>query len=194
MVRVERLEEPGQVYRPCLESVFFELDPPVRARLAPSDHRLEKEAWLLRTLMEFGCCGLSLVAEEPRATLLFCPPDIAPGATALPTAPVSPDALLLSSLHIDPVIEGVGLENVLIDAAILEAMKSPVNQALEAFGRREEDVPGAGIMTVETLQASGFEVVREHEKFPRLRLELPPQHDLMAWAAEEIWELSFARA
>lgn len=42
-----------------------------------------------------------------------------------------------------------------------------------------------GLLPVSILQGAGFEVVQDHPVTPRLRLELPPAHDLLSAAAVE---------
>ena len=42
-----------------------------------------------------------------------------------------------------------------------------------------------GLMSYETLRSAGFEVAADHPVLPRLRLELPPEHDMLSAAAAE---------
>lgn len=42
-----------------------------------------------------------------------------------------------------------------------------------------------GLIPVSILQGAGFEVIKDHPVAPRLRLELPPSHDLLSAAAAE---------
>lgn len=198
------------VHHWCAQSVFWEMCPDsFQGRTA--DFSLEKEAWLASRLLEQGSCGFNLVHERPGvapiraiATILFCPRSAAPGAVVLPTAPVSSDAYLLSSLHIDPVIARTGLEAVLVDAVIMELMSKNVS-AVEAFAFRPDFVedPSAplpedlgvisrgvdriGMMSFEILQAAGFYVHVEHPLFPRMRLDLPPKRGLLL--AKEVEQL-----
>ncbi|MDY3127711.1 MAG: hypothetical protein SOW59_06230 [Corynebacterium sp.] len=50
------------------------------------------------------------------------------------------------------------------------------------LGIRPEDI---GLMSVDVLLAAGFEIISDHPLIPRLRLELPPSHDLLSAAAAE---------
>ena len=114
---------------------------------------------------------------------------------------------MLTSLFIDPGFAGIGLESLLLDAAIMSLVERDV-PAVEAFGWRTDffaraDVDellegpvGAvlrsaseiGLMSVSVLESAGFKVVADHPVLPRLRLDLPPQHDLISAAALEFLE------
>lgn len=189
-------------------SIFWELDPETAAVVQSSgDPTFEKEAWLTTTLLEYGSCGFSLersTHERAVATVLYCSREHAPGAVQLPTAPVSEDAEVLTSLFIDPGFAGIGLESLLLDAAIMSLVEREV-PAVEAFGWRTDFFARAdvdellegpigtvlrsateiGLMTVSVLESAGFQVVADHPVLPRLRLELPPQHALLSAAAME---------
>lgn len=155
------------------------------------DPAFEKEAWLSSTLLAFGDCGFT-IGEE--ATVLFCSRDDAPGAQKLPSGPVSPDAAIITSLFIKPARADRGLEPVLLDAAIMNLSEREF-PAVEAFGYYSDpdavaQLIGAkpdavGLMSVEHLEGAGLEVIEDHPYTPRLRLELPPTHDLLSAAAVE---------
>ncbi|QGU05889.1 hypothetical protein [Corynebacterium comes] len=203
-----RPETIGRIHPQAGRSIFWELDPEAAAVVqASGDPDFEKEAWLTTTLLEYGCCGFSLERsnrERAVATVLYCSRDDAPGACQLPTAPVSEDAEVLTSLFIDPGFAGIGLESLLLDAAIMSLVERDA-RAVEAFGWRTDffaraDVDellegpvGAvlrsasdiGLMSVPVLESAGFQVIADHPVLPRLRLELPPQHALFSVAAME---------
>ncbi|WP_342318742.1 hypothetical protein [Corynebacterium mayonis] len=182
-------------------SVFWEVDP-----LAPgfytSDSAIDKSLWLTRRALEQATVGFSIVAagvsSGALATVLYCPAEEAPGAVRMPTAPVSKDAWLVSSLHIDPPRRHSGWESVLLDSAIMAATGAGA-EALEVFGvRRTGEASSAaekirrhahsiGLVEVSLLEGAGFEVHQDHPVIPRLRLRLPPAHDLLS--AQEIDEL-----
>lgn len=201
-------ETMGRIHPQAGRSIFWELDAEAASLVHDSgDPAFEKEAWLTTTLLEYGCCGLSLersTAARAVATVLWCSRDAAPGCAQLPTAPVSEDAEVLTSLFIDPGFAGVGLEAVLLDAAIMQLVDADV-PAVEAFGWRQDFFSRAdvdellegpvgsilrsaseiGLMSVAVLESAGFQVVADHPVLPRLRLELPPQHGLLSVAAVE---------
>lgn len=201
-------ETMGRIHPQAGRSIFWELDAEAASLVHDSgDPAFEKEAWLTTTLFNYGCCGLSLersTAARAVATVLWCSRDAAPGCAQLPTAPVSEDAEVLTSLFIDPGFAGVGLEAVLLDAAIMQLVDADV-PAVEAFGWRQDFFSRAdvdellegpvgsvlrsaseiGLMSVAVLESAGFQVVADHPVLPRLRLELPPQHGLLSVAAVE---------
>lgn len=100
------------------------------------DAELEKEFWLNRVRVDWGNCGFSVAEEagnDAVATLLFAPPRFVPTARSMPTGPISPDAVMLTSLHIDPVIAGRGVEEALIAAAVKHLAGRGI-KAIESFG------------------------------------------------------------
>src|SRR5690554_3426885 len=88
--------------RPCRECVFWEVDPvAAQETCAAGDPALEKEAWLSRTLLEWGSCGkLVYVDDAPAGYVMYAPPAYLPRAGAFPTSPPSPDAALLTTAHV----------------------------------------------------------------------------------------------
>ena len=186
----------------ALTSVFWELTPESAAKAEPA---FEKEAWLSTTLLEHGRCGFNIGYRNGTpaiSTLIFSRRDAAPGALTLPTGPVGADAALISSLFIEEVFRGVGMEAVLLDAALMDLMHLRFT-AVEAFGLREiparslDDLdPGTrglisrrrhiGLIDYASLVSAGFEVVAEHPVLPRLRMELPPEHGLLSAQAAQL--------
>ena len=110
------------VQHECAGSVFWELSAQ-NQHTKNLDSMFEKEAWLATGMLDGVCRGFNLRYDRPDsmptlraiATILYCSPTFAPGAAQLPSAPVSDDAWLVSSLHINPVYAGIGLEAVLLD-------------------------------------------------------------------------------
>ena len=195
-------------------SVFWELDPGTAAEVtATGSAALEKEAWIHRVLAEQGGCGYSIGAVEESeaiASVLFCAPGDASGTVQLPTAPVSPDAMLLSSLFIDERFGGIGLEAVLVNAVVLELTRRGL-RAVEAFAVRDttpDAPPGdtglvgpdagdddalrclvarardVGLLRYAVLESVGFDVIADHELLPRMRLSLPRAEHLRMEGAE----------
>ncbi|MHC2547989.1 hypothetical protein [Corynebacterium hesseae] len=181
---VQAVKEGVAINPLAARSIFWEMKTTV------ADPAFEKEAWISSTLLRCGDCGFT-VGDE--ATLLFCPPELAPGVAKLPTSPVSEDAVLVTSLFVKPHRAAKGLEAVLLDATIMH-LTSREASAVEAFGFRDarqaeellrEKPARIGLLPVETLESAGFMVVRDHPITPRLRLELPPAFDLLTAAAVE---------
>lgn len=195
--------------------VFWEVDPDT---LAVDDHladpEFEKEAWLSMVMLEWGSCGQVATTAPARPDddggdtpclgyVFYAPPHAVPRAQRLPTGPVSADAVLLTSMGVDPGQESDGLPNTLIAQVVTELVRRGV-RALEAFGRTADAdellESGTGdpevlaavaslsdcgfdqcMISAEFLQEVGFVVVSPHRYFPRLRLELDKG---LGWKAE----------
>ena len=209
-LRLEAFEHLPKHARRC---VFWEVDP---ATLGNHNHladpEFEKEAWLSMVMLEWGTCGQVATAvpdershSEPPCLgyVLYAPPGAVPRAHRFPTAPVSADAVLLTSMGIEVGQATDDLPHSLIARVVDELVRRGV-RALEAFGRTEAatelqdphtvdpDVrpvlEALGDCSVEHciidadfLQDVGFVVVAPHPYFPRLRLELDKG---LGWKAE----------
>lgn len=161
---------------PCRSCLFWELDPVRRARLPGADAEQTKEAWLSEVLREWGSCGrVAMVDDRPVGYLTYVPAAFAPGAQSFPTAPVSPDAVLLTTAWIMPSYAGGGLGRMLVQAMARDLIRRGGIAAVEAFG----DVgPASGLhgsrcaAPAEFLARVGFKTHRPHPTAPRLRMEL----------------------
>lgn len=211
-LRLEAFEQLPKHARRC---VFWEVDP---ATLGKDEHladpEFEKEAWLSMVMLEWGSCGqvaTEIPDERSEAEpavlgyILYAPPRAVPRAGRFPTAPVSADAVLLTSMGIERGQADAGvlddLPHNLITRVIDELVRRGV-RALEAFGRTQaatelqepvdDDVrpvlDALGDCSVEHciidadfLIDAGFVVVAPHPYFPRLRLELDKG---LGWKAE----------
>lgn len=210
-LRLEAFEQLPKHARRC---VFWELDP---ATLSAGDYlpdpEFEKEAWLSMVMLEWGSCGQVATKapadgtesddEEPcLGYVLYAPPRAVPRAARFPTGPVSADAVLLTSMGIEPG-QTDGLTHSLISQVVTELVRRGV-RALEAFGRTADatellDVDAADPEMRQAIEAlgdcsfdqcmigadflidAGFTVVAPHQYFPRLRLELDKG---LGWKAE----------
>jgi hypothetical protein len=216
-LRLECFEQLPKHARRC---VFWEVDP---MSLGTDGHfadpEFEKEAWLSMVMLEWGACGQiavpvqiageqqdAPVAEQLEAACigyaLYAPPGAVPRARSFPTTPVSPDAVLLTSMGIEPGHEET-LAHSLIAQAVVDLKRRGV-RALEAFGRTADAdalvEPGAAppdirsvvepfgdcsfdqcMIAADFLLDVGFTVVAPHRYFPRLRLELDQG---LGWKAE----------
>ncbi|KUI27730.1 hypothetical protein [Mycobacterium sp. GA-2829] len=208
-LRLEAFEQLPKHARRC---VFWEVDP---ATLGREDHlsdpEFEKEAWLSMVMLEWGSCGQVAVlcpeglSDEDAATdpsveepcvgyAFYAPPRAVPRATLFPTGPVSPDAILLTTVGVEPGDDAADLPNTLLTSVVGDLVRRGV-RALEAFGRTAAAaelldprvVPADLVPVVEALgecsvhqcmidadflEDVGFTVVAPHQYFPRLRLEL----------------------
>ncbi|MBV9352547.1 MAG: acetyltransferase [Mycobacterium sp.] len=209
-LRLEAFEQLPKHARRC---VFWEVDPATLGkddRLA--DPEFEKEAWLSMVMLEWGSCGQLATAapaecgeSEPPCLgyVLYAPPRAVPRAHRFPTAPVSADAVLLTSMGIEPARASDDLPYSLINRVVDELVRRGV-RALEAFGRTDAiaellEEPAVApdlhpvldslgdcsidhcIIAADFLQDVGFVVVAPHRYFPRLRLELDKG---LGWKAE----------
>jgi hypothetical protein len=158
--------------RRCRRCVFWELDPVSRERAEEAgDPALEKEAWVSSTLLDWGSCGKIVYIDGVAAGyVMYAPPVHVPRSVAFPTSPVSADAALLMTAHVLPEFAGGGLGRMLIQGVAKDLTRRGI-KALEAFGDSKWDKPGC-VIPADHLLAVGFKTVRQHPRFPRLRLEL----------------------
>ena len=207
-LRLAAFEQLPKHARRC---VFWEVDPETACSDYLPDPEFEKEAWLSMVMLEWGSCG-QVAAEVPedgptdredscRGYALYAPPRAVPRALRMPTGPVSSDAVLLTSMGVEPG-EGHDLPAQLISQVVNALVKRGV-RALEAFGRTAASIDlldadpdpdlrvavrALGDCSFETcmidagfLEDVGFTVVAPHRYFPRLRLELDKG---LGWKAE----------
>ncbi|KUI05331.1 acetyltransferase [Mycolicibacterium acapulense] len=217
-LRLEAFEQLPKHARRC---VYWEVDPSTLGRDATgaavpgvddhlSDPEFEKEAWLSMVMLEWGSCGQVAVQcadgetddgpvplrgdEACLGYAFYAPPGAVPRAHRFPTAPVSADAVLLTSLGIESGEDAEGLSRALISAVVGDLVRRGA-RALEAFAHttevRELAEPGAVtpslrpvvevlgdcsveqcVLDADLLLDAGFVVVAQHRYFPRLRLEL----------------------
>jgi hypothetical protein len=208
-----RLEAFDQLPKHARRCVFWEVDPAI---VGEHDHladpEFEKEAWLSMVMLEWGSCGQVATASPADGAegesacvgyAFYAPPRAVPRAHRFPTAPVSADAVLLTSMRVEPGPMADELPYSLVAQVVDELVRRGV-RALEAFGRTEavaelaslpspdpELVPVLEVLgdcsaeqcviDAEFLLGAGFVVVAPHSYFPRLRLELDKG---LGWKAE----------
>lgn len=164
----------AQLEGPCRSCLFWQLDPVARGRVAREDAVGEKEAWVSEVLREWGSCGrVVLVDDEPVGFLIYAPAAYLPGAGQFATAPVSPDAVLLTHVWVDPRHAGGGLGRMLVQGMARDLIKRGGIKAVEAFG----DTRGPGrrttcVVPADFLGSVGFKTQRQHKATPRMRMEL----------------------
>jgi GNAT superfamily N-acetyltransferase len=162
---------------PCRSCTRWELDAVHRARVeadrgpAAAD---AKAAWLSTTLLDWGSCGQVIRVDDSGGVAgyaLYAPPAYLPGLAAYPTAPVSPDAVALAALRVEPQHAGHGLARMLVQGMAADLARRGV-RAVEAVA----SMPGASVpeclIPADFLLAVGFTTVRAHPRTPRLRLDL----------------------
>ncbi|UMB69801.1 acetyltransferase [Mycobacterium paraterrae] len=208
-----RLEAFDQLPKHARRCVFWEVDPATLGQHDQlADPEFEKEAWFSMVMLEWGSCGQVATAMpadgDPGESAclgyaFYAPPRTVPRAHRFPTAPVSPDAVLLTSMRVEPGPDADELPYTLVARVVDELVRRGV-RALEAFGRTEKvaelttlasvdpelmpvlEVLGdcsaeQCVIDAEFLLDAGFVVVAAHPYFPRLRLELDKG---LGWKAE----------
>lgn len=155
---------------PCRSCLFWELDPVRRERVV--DPCAEKDAWVSEVLRDWGSCGrVALVDDVPVGFLVYAPASFVPGAAGFPTAPPSPDAVLLTTAYVDPAQRGGGLGRMLVQGMARDLIRRGGIGAVEAFG----DPRGTGrhcTVPVDFLGSVGFKTHRPHPTSPRMRMDL----------------------
>ncbi|MBB1255371.1 GNAT family N-acetyltransferase [Streptomyces sp. OF3] len=165
----------------CRRCVFWELDA-VNGRAATEQGRAEeeKEAWLSGVLLDWGSCGrIVYVDDAPAGFVLYAPPAYVPRSELFPTSPVSADAAQLVTARLLPLFRGQGLGRVLVQTVAKDLLRRDF-KAVEAFTDAREDGRSC-LLPAEYLRAVGFKTVRQHPRFPRLRLEL---RSTVSWKAD----------
>jgi GNAT superfamily N-acetyltransferase len=161
---------------PCRHCLFWELDPVRRARVHDAQTAAgEKDAWVSEVLREWGSCGrVVLVEDRPVGYLIYAPAAYVPGAAAFPTAPVSPDAVLLTTAYVAPEHAGGGLGRMLVQGMARDLIKRGGIRAVEAFGDSRSRRHGKArcVVPSEFLGGVGFKTHRPHPVHPRMRMEL----------------------
>jgi GNAT superfamily N-acetyltransferase len=133
-----------------------------------------------------------MVDGRPVGHLTYAPAAFVPGAAAFPTAPVSPDAVLLTTAWIHPQHAGGGLGRLLVQGMARDLVGRDGIRAVEAFAVTDlgslTRAPGAGCtVPAEFLARVGFKTHRAHPSTPRMRMEL---RSLVTWRdeVEAAWE------
>lgn len=164
---------------PCRSCVFWELDP-VRRERTP-DPSSEKDTWVSEVLREWGSCGrVVLVDGVPVGYVIYAPEPYVPGAAGFPTAPISPDAVLMTAVYVQPAYRGGGLGRMLVQGMARDLVSRGGFGAVEAFGdargRR-----GRCVVPADFLSGVGFKTHRPHPVHPRMRMEL---RTTVTWRSE----------
>lgn len=161
----------GALELPCRECLFWELDPVRRRRATdPATCRRLKESWVSEVLREWGSCGRVVLQDDvPVGYLIYAPGSFVPGADAFPTAPVSPDAVMLTTAHVAVGHRGGGLGRMLVQGMARDLVGRDGVRAVEAFAATgSQDC----VLPAEFLARTGFKTYRPHPVTPRMRMDL----------------------
>lgn len=174
---------------PCRSCTRWELDAVHRARVEAVDGGPEaKASWLSSTLLDWGSCGQVVrVDGVVVGYALYAPPAYLPGLAAYPTAPVSPDAVALAALRVEPEQADRGLARTLVQGMAADLARRGV-RAVEAVASASSE-HGECLVPADFLLAVGFTTVRAHPRTPRLRLDL---RSAVAWR-EDVVEAALDR-
>lgn len=136
----------------------------------PSEPQLRKQAWVSAQVQDGHPPGrIVRVDGEVAAYALFAPASVfAPRTPPVPWT--DPDAVLLATLWVQPHFREHGLGRLLVQSAIKEAIRLHA-PAVEAYGDRRWRERGC-VLPAPWLLHEGFEVHREHPRFPLLRLDV----------------------
>lgn len=155
----------------CAECVFWELDP-VRRDAVRGHEAEEKAAWVSMLLREWGSCGrVALVNGEVVGHMIWAPPVHVPAAGGFATAPVSSDAVILTTAYVDPAHRGGGLGRMLVQGMAKDLIRHGGVRAVEAFGDTRGRT-GHCVVPADFLLAVGFSTQRAHAVNPRMRMDL----------------------
>ena len=154
---------------PCRSCLFWERDPVRRDRV--SEPAEEKQLWVSEVLREWGSCGrVALVDDAVVGYVVYAPAGFVPGSAGFATAPVSPDAVLLTTAYVEPEARGYGVGRMLVRAAAADLVERDV-RAVEAFGAHGR-AGGRCRVPVDFLSGVGFRTHRPHPVAPRMRMDL----------------------
>ena len=170
---LDHLAALDEVAPACRTCVFWELDPVRRGRLDtdPEARASEKDAWASEVLREWGSCGrVALVDDQAVGYVVYAPAAFVPGSGAFPTAPVSPDAVLLTTAYVAPDHAGGGLGRMLVQGMARDLIERGGIRAIEAFGDSTGRRPC--LVPADFLGSVGFKTHRQHPVSPRMRMEL----------------------
>ena len=174
------LDHLAQVHEPCRTCLFWSTDPVSRSRLHIGEEQEVREAWLSWVLREWGSAGrVALVDGAVVGHAIYAPPLFLPGAAGIPTAPPSPDAVLLTTVYVDPSARGGGVGRLLVQGMARDLVEREVT-AVEAFGDTRGRSSGC-VIPAEFLGRVGFKTQRAHTTTPRMRMDL---RSVITWKSE----------
>jgi GNAT superfamily N-acetyltransferase len=157
----------------CASCLFWELDPVRRHRVCAGGEFDEKQAWVSEVLREWGSCGrIAMVDDRPAGYLVYAPAPFVPGGSGFPTAPISPDAVQLTTVYVDPEVRGGGIGRLLIQHMAKDLIRRGGIRAVEAFGETRNRPDGHHVVPAGFLSAVGFKTQRTHLVHPRMRMDL----------------------
>lgn len=174
------LDHLAQVREPCRSCLFWSTDSVSRARLVDGEAIEARDAWLSWVLREWGSAGrVALIDGEVVGHAIYAPVAFFPGAAGIPTSPPSADAVLLSTVYVDPSARKGGIGRLLVQGMARDLVQREIT-AVEAFGDTRGRSMGC-VMPAEFLGRVGFKTQRAHVTTPRMRMDL---RSVVTWKSE----------
>lgn len=182
---LDHLDALDDLGAPCRTCLFWELDPVRRDAVRDPEERAQvKEAWVSEVLREWGSCGrVAMVDGTAVGYLVYAPAAYLPGAAAFPTAPVSSDAVLLTTARVREEYGAAGIGRLLVQGMARDLISRRDGiRAVEAFATtgRWAAPPGC-LVPAEFLARVGFKTHRAHPRTPRMRMDL---RSIVTWRDE----------
>lgn len=184
----------------CRHCLFWEVGAPrpiesVADGVIPTDELagdtlVQKTAWWRSQELETGSPGRAVRIDGSVAGWVQFGPPATFARRRAPVPRASDDALFIATLWVEPAERGGGVGRQLIQAVVKEAIHRHV-QAVEVYGdRRHRD--SACVLPVTWLLHEGFEVHREHPRYPLMRIDV---RSVVRWAEplEQALEHALAR-
>jgi GNAT superfamily N-acetyltransferase len=165
----------------------WQLDAVHRTRVGDRELHDRKRQWLRDVESAWGSCGRTvLLGDEPVGVAIYAPAAWLPGTAGHPTAPASPDAVVLATLYVAPDHRGGGLARMLVQGVVRDLVERYPGRrrggpplALETFADACGDAPC--LVPLEVCDRLGFAVHRPHPRTPRMRMEL---RSTVTWRSE----------
>ena len=158
---------------PCRGCLFWEFGESCAASAEPGDdreaERVRKQAWTTALLHAGTPAGRAVLVDgEPVGYVEFATArDVAPRRPPVPRADA--DALVLTTMWVDPAHRTRGLGRLLLRESVKAAIGRGHAEVQAHADRRWR--PDTCLLPITWLLHEGFEVAREHPRYPVLRLE-----------------------
>jgi GNAT superfamily N-acetyltransferase len=164
----------------CLTSVFWEIDEEAED-LDPFFH---KEEWFSSTLLEWGRCGkLMTEGDGTPGFAQYAPDTLFPRLERFPRRETSRDAVYLAYCFVEEGRRGKGRGRALVRDVARDVVERGY-LGLEAIGDRDWD--GGWVLPEAFLAKCGFRILRDHPRYPLLRLDLMERAGAPAVSRERV--------
>lgn len=166
-------EQVPSACRSCLFWAFGEPPPDPEATADPpagAARVVRKQAWATARVHEGRAPGRAVVVDGRTVGFIEFVTAEHVRRRRAPVPASDRDVLVLTTMWLDPSHRTGGLGRVLVQEAVKEAMARHL-PAVEAWGDRRWR-PDRCVLPITWLLHEGFEVAREHPRYPLLRLEV----------------------